>query len=276
MPAINQIWFRAKTAIDKLFFCYRVTVNTTNFLKLIINTKKSKWPRNGPTSFDKDHAIAYRFQFNDQQQPFYLRTYAGDLQIFYDIFWCSIYQFPTPLFKRAKTVVDLGGHIGFTAAYFHWHCPNAKVYTVEADESNYALLTKNLQPQLANGVIIATHAAIGNSNGTVYLERSKHSYNSKMADVATNIPVPGIRLQQFLQQHQLTHINIIKIDIEGAESFLFSDDTEWLAITDTIIVEIHSEENLQLFRKAVTPYGFIIEEKNLEHENLYVAYKPNH
>ncbi|WP_165760281.1 FkbM family methyltransferase [Niastella populi] len=256
-----------------MFFCYRVTVNTTSFLKLIINTKRSKWPHKNPSPIDVDNASAYLFQFNKQQQPFYLRTYAGDLQIFYDIFWRSIYQFPDPLFKRAKTIVDLGGHIGFTAAWLHWHCPNAKVYTVEADESNYALLTKNLQPQLANGVIIADHAAISNSNGTVYLQRSKHSYNSQLSGMVTNFPVPGIRLQQFLQQHRLTHIDLIKIDIEGAEFFLFTDDTEWLTITDTIIVEIHSEENLQLFTKAVTPYGFIIEEKNLEHESLYVAYK---
>jgi len=273
MPAINNIWSRIKTAFDKFIFCYHVTATPASFLRLIINTKRSKWPRKHLVPFESHDAIPYLFTFNKQPHPFYLRTYAGDLQIFYDIFWRSIYQFPEQVFKNATTIVDLGGHIGFTAAYFNWHCPQAKVYTIEADESNYTLLTKNLQPQIAKGSVVATHAAVSNTNGTVYLERSKHSYNSQLAPTITSFPVPGIRLQQFLQQYRLTHIDIIKIDIEGAESFLFRDDVEWLAITDTIIVEIHSEENLQLFTTAATRYGFRVQKRELENESLYVASK---
>jgi FkbM family methyltransferase len=183
---------------------------------------------------------------------------------------------PPSQFANAKTIVDLGAHIGMTAAFFQIHCPQAKIYCVEADESNYALLTNNLQPAINSRSVIAMHAAISNRNNTVYLQKAAHSFNSQIVDNMTGFPVKGIRLEQFLREQQITHIDIIKIDIEGAEAVLLNDDTSWLAITDTILIEIHSEENLQLFTAAVAQHGFRIEKMELENESLYLASKIRH
>ena len=276
MPAVMQIEQRVQTAFNKLFFCYRVAATPASFVRLLLNTKKARWPKNNPALYQNQQCIAYNLHLHNSQYTFHLRTYAGDIQIFYDIFWRSIYQLPAPLFAQAKTIVDMGAHVGLAAAYFNLHCPQARVYCIEADESNYELLTKNLQPGITSGKTVAVHAAITDKNALVYIQKSARSYNSQLADTITNFPVKGIRIEQFLLENHITHIDIIKIDIEGAESVLFNDSTDWLTITDTIIIEIHSEENLQLFTKAVTQYGFRIEKRNFENESLYVAFKSIH
>jgi FkbM family methyltransferase len=274
MPALMQILQRAQTAFNKLLFCYRVAATPASFVQLLLNTKKAKWPKNNPALYENSECIAYHLHLHNNRYTFHLRTYAGDIQIFYDIFWRSIYQLPAPLFSQAKTIVDLGAHVGLTAAYFNMHCPQATVYCIEADENNYDLLTKNLQPAIANGKTVPLHAAITDKNALVYIQKSARSYNSQLADTITNFPVKGIRMEQFLEENHLTHIDIIKIDIEGAEAVLFNDDTAWLAITDTILIEIHSEEIWQQFTATVTRYGFRIEKREFENESLYVAFKP--
>ena len=148
------------------------------------------------------------------------------------------------------------------------------MFCIEADEANYELLVKNLRPGIDNKRIVAIHAAINNTNDLVYLKRSAHSYNSQLSTAVTNFPVKGIRMQQLLHDYNITHIDILKIDIEGAESLLFNDDCSWLQITGAIIIEVHSEENLQQFTAAVAPYGFRIEKKNFENEDLYYAFNP--
>jgi FkbM family methyltransferase len=196
------------------------------------------------------------------------------MPIFYDIFWRAIYQLPTPLFQQASTIIDLGAHIGMAAAWFNIHAPQATLYCIEADEANYEILVKNLRPGIDTGRVIAIHAAINNTNDLVYLQRSARSYNSQLSTAITNFPVKGIRMQQLLHDYHITHIDILKIDIEGAESLLFNDDVSWLKITSAIIIEIHSEENLRQFTAAVTPYGFRIEKKYFENEDLYYAFNP--
>jgi FkbM family methyltransferase len=273
MPAIIHIWQRARTALNKFLFCCRAAATPGSFVRLLVNTKKAKRAINNPALYQDQQCIGYTLQLHKHIRLFFLRTYTGDLQIFYDVFWRSIYQLPAPLFARAKTIVDLGAHIGMTTAFFHIHCPQAKIYCVEADESNYALLTNNLQPAINSGAVMAMHAAISNRNETVYLQKAALSFNSQVVDNITGFPVKGIRMEQFLREQRITHIDIIKIDIEGAESFLLNCDTSWLAITDTILIEIHSEENRQLLTAAAVQHGFHVEKMELEYESLYVARK---
>ncbi|WP_205513166.1 FkbM family methyltransferase [Longitalea arenae] len=273
MPALPQIVKRVFTAFSKFGFCCRSAATPLSFWRLLVHTKKAKRSRNNPALYSNALQVAYTLQLHKHIRLFYLRTYQGDLQIFYDVFWRSIYQLPAPLFARAKTILDLGAHIGMTAAYFNIQCPQATIYCIEADEANYELLTNNLQPAIRNGKVKAIHAAISNSRETVYLQKASYSYNSQLSDAITPFPVKGIVLDQFIQEQHITHIDIIKIDIEGAESFLLHDPQHWMVITDTILIEIHSEQNLQLFKSAAARFGFRVEKRALDFENLYVAYK---
>src|ERR1700735_4998999 len=95
---------RAGQAISKFFFCLRVADDTKTFLRLLIQSKRfsryqrkkdryqrrSKGDQSGKfnASHDKmDEVLAYRIWYLSQKRTVYLRTYAGDMRMFYEIFW---------------------------------------------------------------------------------------------------------------------------------------------------------------------------------------------
>src|SRR5215211_4889853 len=84
-----------------------------------------------------------------------------------------------------------------------------------------------------------------------------------------------LRWNNFSKQYNITQIDILKIDIEGAETFLFSADAPWLEYVKHILIELHSDANVKQFENAVRHYDFRIEKRASKHENIYWAYKPS-
>lgn len=252
-------------AFKKLHFCYCISGSVPAFIKLLINTKRFTWSKE---AIQQTAPVAYPISLPNGAHTIYLRTFAGDLQIFYEIFLTEIYRLPPAVFLQSKTIVDIGAHIGMTALYFQAHCAGATVHCIEADPDNFELLVKNLPAS-----VVATHAAISDSNEPVYLQKDTFSFNTQVAAGVSNLSVAGISIQSFLNQHQINQIDIIKIDIEGAERVLFTGDTSWLSITKNILIETHSEEDLALFREVVGKYGFIVEAREFEYETIYWAHR---
>ena len=63
-----------------------------------------------------------------------------------------------------------------------------------------------------------------------------------------------------MEQYKLPMIDILKLDIEGAEKQVFSGSTEWLENVKVLIVELH--DNLEVgcasnFYRATANYNFI-------------------
>jgi FkbM family methyltransferase len=253
---------RITAAFRKLGFCYRIAGSLSSFFKLVVNTKRFT---------GRTEPVTYSIKLPDGTHTICLRTHAGDLPIFYDIFLTGIYRLPSSIFLQSKTIVDIGAHIGMAALFFHAHCPQATVYCIEADPDNFALLQENLP-----GDNVALHAAISNSHEPVYLQKEPFSFNTHIATGVTGLSVPGITMHSFLNEQPISHIDIIKIDIEGAERMLFEGDASWLSITDNILIEIHSPENLAQFEARVKEYGFIVEARQFQYETIYWAHRFNH
>ena len=51
--------------------------------------------------------------------------------------------------------------------------------------------------------------------------------------------VQGMTVDTIMKEHGIDHIDIIKIDIEGAEREVFRDPSLWLEKVDALIVELH-------------------------------------
>ena len=59
-----------------------------------------------------------------------------------------------------------------TPLFFKLLAPQAIIYEVEADEENFQLLQRNLEPEIKNNEVVAMHAAIAGGNTTLYSKRS--------------------------------------------------------------------------------------------------------
>jgi FkbM family methyltransferase len=138
-------------------------------------------------------------------------------------------------------VVDAGANIGASALYFIGNLPNALVVAVEPDFENFNVLSKNV-----HGLTVeATRAAISSTTGRARVVdpgRGQWAYRTQPVDEKYNgiDAVPRITLNDIYASHHSKYFPfIVKVDIEGAEKDLFSANTEWVAVTPIIIVELH-------------------------------------
>ncbi len=135
------------------------------------------------------------------------------------------------------TIVDAGSNVGFSALFFAQKFPQAKIYCIEPDPDNYSQLLKNT----TNYENIRTHqAALWPIDEMLNLNNNHQESASIRVEKTNSANVEGISIPKLMQQYQIDKIDILKIDIEGAEKELFSNrPADWLSKVDIILIELH-------------------------------------
>lgn len=257
-----------KNYLSKIKVGFQVSANLKTFFKLIINSKK--YSNVFKSDLIKEYADStieeqYNFCFNAQKHEISMRTYSGDIDIFYEIFWKQVYKIPQQYTANYKVIVDLGAHIGFTAIYFATQYPNSEIISVEASAKNYNLLQKNTST-FQN--ITLHHAAIFPTDGEVLFENADLSYNCKVGE--SGIQTQALSIDTLMKNHNLHHIDLLKIDIEGAEKYLLSENCTWLYKVDQIIIEIHDDYKIEDLKRDLKPYNFeIFEPSDSYFKNIF-------
>ena len=175
------------------------------------------------------------------------------LNTYKDIFEQQVYRFkpstPEPL------IIDCGANIGLSALYFKRVCPKARVIAFEPDPKIFKTLEANVTNAGLNSVKLINKAlwtsettlefmAEGGSGGR--LVNVNDSFNKTI--------VHTTRLRDFLTEK----VELLKIDIEGAELPVLQDCADRLDCVRLLFVEYHSfvkepqklHELLSLLNKA--------------------------
>ncbi|RKT22708.1 FkbM family methyltransferase [Paraburkholderia sp. RAU2J] len=135
-------------------------------------------------------------------------------------------------------IVDAGANIGASAVWFALTYPKAKILAIEPDVSNYELLKSNSS---AFPSVVPLNAAIAATSGTLYLDdpgRGACGYRTAEQPTDHSYAVEAMTLEQVIAKSSGTPF-ILKIDIEGAESDLFSRHSEELNRFPLVIIELH-------------------------------------
>ncbi len=184
------------------------------------------------------------------KHPIQLRPGTADASTLEKIFVWKQYDISLPM--NTKTILDCGANIGLAAIWFAQACPKAKILAIEPEGQNYSLLEQNCLPY-AN--IRTIRAAIWNRNCELFLsspESRVDSYQYKEASNGTSNSVRGYDLSTIMANHNVDIIDVLKIDIEGAEAAVFSDNyLNWLAKSRMLIIEIHGSEARDRVESAI-------------------------
>ncbi|MFW2437769.1 MAG: FkbM family methyltransferase [Arenicellales bacterium] len=152
----------------------------------------------------------------------------------------------TPILKcihgtASPSIVDLGANIGGFALFIFENFPEAKVVSVEAAPDTYEILRRNqeINPE-RNWKIL--QAAVWAKNGYVNLDRRDASTGHRIAiDEGDGESVPARRLDDILTEAGIVDIDLMKMDIEGAESDVVPVNEEIFKRTKILVIEIHTD-----------------------------------
>ena len=179
----------------------------------------------------------------DLRFPFRLRNHTSDVPTFKQVFIEREYDFlvETP----PKVIVDAGANIGLASIYFANKYPQARIIAIEPEQSNFQLLKSNAAPY---GTIIPLQAALWNHNGEINLidpGLGHWAFMTEDENASEKLPgkvrhkVMAITVDKILDDYAVDRIDILKIDIEGAEKEVFCDTSAWIEKVDALIIELH-------------------------------------
>lgn len=139
----------------------------------------------------------------------------------------------------APRILDCGANVGLASLYFKRRYPRARITAYEADPTIFGMLDANMRENGA-GDVERVHAAVWTRNGQLAFE-SEGSDSGMIAELPGAIigerhSVPSIRLRDVLAAER---IDLLKLDIEGAEGQVLADCADVLGGVGAIHLEVH-------------------------------------
>ncbi len=159
---------------------------------------------------------------------------------FHEIFVKRSLSFQTA--NPSPRILDCGANVGAASLYFKRQYPRARVTAYEADPALCAMTRRNLERNGAGDVDVV-HAALWTSTGdlTFLTEGSDSGMIGSLSGAGegftgTQVTVPSLRLHDVLAQDR---IDLLKLDIEGAEDAVLRDCEPVLDRVGAIVMDLH-------------------------------------
>jgi FkbM family methyltransferase len=186
-----------------------------------------------------------------------VRPFTGDLFVLFEVLMEQCYFIPEAALSRegVHVILDCGANIGITAIFMACRYPNARIFSIEPNDENFALLTRNT---IAEPRIVPIRGAIvGYPRRTVRLSTSEPAWGNFITDQAEGLEVPAFTVEQICENYGLPRVDLLKVDIEGAEREVFANG-RFMERVGVMIVELHDEYDTAHFASDVAEWGFVV------------------
>ena len=208
------------------------------------------------------------------KNPVFLRTNSADLDTYHKIFIDE--EYALDIAKSPKNILDCGAHIGLSSIYFAANYPDCRIISIEPESRNFKLLKKNVK-NYPN--IIPMRAALwndvreldvldpGNDTWSYRVGAPRKNKSSKIIE-----KISGVTVDKIMQDYCIDFIDILKIDIEGAEKDVFENSSRWIDKVGVIAMELHDWRAgcREVVSRAVKDFEFGSEQG----ENTFFARSP--
>ena len=180
-----------------------------NFISWMGLTNKVKTQK----TFDEDIKINLDLEDWIQKQIYFFGRYEVEKKE--TLLWKKI-------LKEGQTIFDIGANIGYYSLMASKRIGNGKIYAFEPVKQTFERLTKNVKLNNFKNIKL-NNLAVSNEVGTVdiYVANSKNTGTSSITkhmhfngDKQT---VKSVTIDHFIKSNNIEAMDIVKIDVEGAE-----------------------------------------------------------
>jgi len=179
--------------------------------------------------------------------PFLLFKTDVCFQVSNDIFAGITYP-NIPFVSGVKTIFDIGANVGAASVYLAISYPDARVFAFEPGSDALALLRKNVE-RLRNVSVFPFGLYSSDKTLSLFHGKNDSVESSVCSTTRTTSEVERIRLAcapQFLSEHGIETIDVLKIDTEGCEVPILQSLSKHLPNVKALYVEYHSERDRRI------------------------------
>lgn len=255
-------------------FALRAPATTGDRLRLIGQSAAfhvRNWRKALPNATPR---MTVRLRLCGRELPVTLRPHDADLGILHEIFARHSYRIPESLLppESVTTIVDAGANIGLASLYLADRYRQARIIAVEPHPGNAQLMRANTA---GIGRIVPVQAAVTPAGtAKVFIATTGRASHFQTTSRAAGVAARGLTLQQLMAEHGIGQIDLLKIDVEGAEAAIFAQ-ADFLERTGVIAAELHGGYDLGRFNADIAAYGFVARPSPFTHEpGLVIAARP--
>lgn len=162
--------------------------------------------------------------------------------------------------EPVDTIIDCGANIGLTSIWMANRFPQASIVAIEPESRNVELLKWNAEGYPQIDII---HSAIWSRKAKLRILNPEGVSNGYMVGEAQHGEADAfdaVGIADIMEMKGWKTIDLLKIDVEGAERELFSSNYEtWLPRVRVLVVETHDKfmkGSSRAVFKAVSQYDF--------------------
>jgi FkbM family methyltransferase len=144
------------------------------------------------------------------------------------------------------SIIDAGGNIGSASIYLNIAFPKSRFIIVEPDIDNFEILSRNVAQNNFSGSKLV-RGGVWSKSSFLKIDRDfrdKNDWSVRVLETEEPTELKGYGILDLMTLGGFERIDILKIDIEGAEKEIFRDKqlaSEFLKKTKFIAIEIHDE-----------------------------------
>jgi FkbM family methyltransferase len=169
-----------------------------------------------------------------------LRREGSDWNMFSEVLLGEVYKPVLDHLNDCQYVIDLGANIGLASLYFAEKFP-CQIVAVEPHPETFELLNTNLSKLSQSGRSRTLQAAVWDTAVSLQAISAVRNPNhfSEFSVQEGKGSIVGMTVNDIIDYSGFPRVDLLKIDIEGAETQLFKSDLTWLSRVRCMAIEFH-------------------------------------
>jgi FkbM family methyltransferase len=210
---------------------------------------RQTWPYLTPASFlryreyllrsvdpPSDELLELRLKPAFGGRSLFLRKRGTDPVTFDEVFLKHVYHPVVENLGGCRTLLDLGSNIGLASLYLYGHF-RCRCVCVEPNPESFKVLSRNFP----DGSATLIHAAVWSRNCLLNTDFKEGRFSTSIVRPSEQGTIPGMPVAELIRRSGFETVDLLKMDVEGAEVEAFKGDHSWIRKVRAIAIEFHSD-----------------------------------